>query len=630
MITRERTSVIAQFFGIAALLLFTLWVYWPGQHGPPLLDDRGSLTKLETLVENPSRAREYIFEDKSGPLGRPVSMASFVLEKLYWDRGTAGTKLINIGLHLFNGALIVWLFGLLLSHQKIPAYRWFSLLGAAAWLLSPMYVSTVLYMVQRMTILATLFMLAATILYVYWRNAVVSRRFPWHYLLGSGLCVGAAIFSKENAVVILPVVILMEVFFFRGRNREGAMHRGLHRYSALLLVAGFVGAVVILFYQADWIRAGYTIRDFSLAERLLTESRVLWDYVGQLYMPDKLRMGLFHDDIVVSHSLFSPISTLYAVVSWSLLGVGVLVLCYARIAWTLVFAVSWFLVGHSIESAVLALEFYFEHRNYFPGIGLFLLLLCLAGALCKRNIPLTAPILVIFGFYVLWLALQTSSQVQIWSSTPMLRLNHVINHPDSARANEEMALQLAGAGAVASALEYSKKSAELDRRARIGDRQLRDLSLYCLANKAVPVQAFEVLGQSNPERPFAIVSILHGLTKLLQGQGCPSFDRLKLADRFVEIFLSDPQMSRASPNLFTLLASFENDLGRYGKALDYIQLTLAQVPGETRALLMKLHFATALGKVRDAGEAISTLQKKRDAGLLSNSDLRTLELYLED
>ncbi|MFT5333503.1 MAG: hypothetical protein ACI9GB_001407, partial [Halioglobus sp.] len=325
MISRKRILVVAQFSGILALLLFTLWVYWPGQYGPPLLDDRGSLTKLETLVEDPTRAREYIFGDKSGFLGRPVSMASFVLEKLYWDRGTAGTKLINMGLHLFNGALVVWLFSMLLSHQKIPAYRWFSLLGAAIWLLSPLYVSTVLYMVQRMTILAALFMLAALVLYVYWRDAVVSRRFSWHYLIGFGCCTALAIFSKENAVIVLPVAIAMEVFWFQGRDSVGTVHRGFHNFSAILLAAGSFGAVGALFYLADWIQAGYTLRHFSLAERLLTESRILWDYVGQLYVPENLRMGLFHDDIVVSSSLFTPISTLYSVVAWALLGVGVLV-----------------------------------------------------------------------------------------------------------------------------------------------------------------------------------------------------------------------------------------------------------------------------------------------------------------
>ena len=50
----------------------------------------------------------------------------------------------------------------------------------------------------------------------------------------------------------------------------------------------------------------------------------------------------------------------------------------------LAFGIAWFLVGHSIESTVFSLELYFEHRNYFPGVGLFLL----AGvlfALVARN-----------------------------------------------------------------------------------------------------------------------------------------------------------------------------------------------------------------------------------------------------
>lgn len=630
MSASPRIRTVAQLLCLALLLAFTLWVYWPGQYGPPLLDDRGSLLKLDALEENPALANEYIFGDKSGLLGRSVSMASFVYEKLYWDRGNAGVKLVNIGLHLINGALLFFLFGLLLSHQKIPAYRWFSLLGAAAWLLSPLYVSTVLYMVQRMTILATFFMLAAGIAFVFWRNSVASRKFSWHYLIGFSLFFTLAIFSKENAVIILPLVILLEVFWFRGCDLEGVQHNGLHRFSLGLLAIGFAGAIALGFYGADWILGGYALRDFSLGERMMTESRILWDYIGQIYIPENTRMGIFHDDIVVSRSLTEPISTIYSVVAWSVLGFGILALCVARIAWTAVFAILWFLLGHSIESTVLALELYFEHRNYFPGIGLFLLLISLAGMLCKRYSQLVSPLLASACFYVLWLALQTSSQVQIWSSTPLLRLSSVIAHPESARANEEMAIQLAGVGAISSALEYSKRSGELDSRARTGDRELRDLSLYCLANAPVPQALFDTLGQSDPERPFAVVSIINGLVKLLQGDTCSNFDRFKLADRFAEVFLVDGELTRASSNVFSVLASFENDLGRIGLAFEYIELSLAMAPEDTRSLLMKLHFATALGKVGGAGDAIKMLQNKRDTVTLSNSDLRILELYLEN
>ena len=112
--------------------------------------------------------------------------------------------------------------------------------------------------------------------------------------------------------------------------------------------------------------------------------------------------------------------------------------------------------------------------------------------------------------YVLLLALQTGSQVQIWSSAPLLRLNHVNQHPDSFRANEEMALHLAGVGALDSALAYSRRAGELSAQERPGDRQIRDIALHCLAGRAVPAALFDALGTVNPQRPFAVVSTMKG------------------------------------------------------------------------------------------------------------------------
>ena len=81
-------------------------------------------------------------------------------------------------------------------------------------------------------------------------------------------------------------------------------------------------------------------------------------------------------------------------------------------------------------------------------IAISLFLAAGLGSLGARWPPLVAPMLAWCAVYVLLLALQAGSQVQIWSSAPLLRLNHVNQHPDSFRANEEMALHLAGVGAL--------------------------------------------------------------------------------------------------------------------------------------------------------------------------------------
>ncbi len=170
LIVTNRYPAILPLIVAGLVLLLAGWVYWPGQYGPALLDDRSSVLVISDLKENPDYFWDYVTGNKSGPLGRPVSMASFVLEQLFLDGSLATSKRVNIVLHLFNGCLVICLFWLLFRHIATPGYRWLAVVLGAAWLLSPLYVSTVLYIVQRMAMLCTMFMLLACIGYVLWRE----------------------------------------------------------------------------------------------------------------------------------------------------------------------------------------------------------------------------------------------------------------------------------------------------------------------------------------------------------------------------------------------------------------------------------------------------------------------------
>ena len=144
----------------AILLMLVLsavvaWIYWPGVTGPELLDDRSSVMVIEGLKAQPELALDYIFGDSSGLLGRSVSMATFVAERVYLDGSVATSKAINILLHLANGGLVIWLLWLLFRHLAVPGYRYLAVALGAIWLMHPLWVSTVLYMVQRMAMLST-------------------------------------------------------------------------------------------------------------------------------------------------------------------------------------------------------------------------------------------------------------------------------------------------------------------------------------------------------------------------------------------------------------------------------------------------------------------------------------------
>lgn len=624
------------------VLSITAWLYWPGINGPVMLDDRASVTVLDELDDNPEYALDYILGDIAGPLGRPVSMVSFVVEKLYLNEGILGGKKVNIILHLFHGCLLVWLLVLLLRYLQVPASASLALLAAAAWLLSPLYVSTVLYVVQRMAMLASLFIVLACISYIYCRRAFLKGKswLAYIFLISVVMFLILAVFSKETGIVGVPVVFLIEALWFQFRDDDGQV---LARLRLFVLGSIFAGAAFVsLFFIVgfDWLIGSYSYRGFTLGERVLTESRILWDYLRQLIWPDVTRMGLYHDDTVVSTSLLQPLSTVYAVLAWlCVIALSVVALKWRRGRYA-VFCVAVFFIGHSTESTILPLELYYEHRNYFPGIGLFLGIAALLGFLFKKWPELSAPVITWGWFFVLLLAMQTSSQVQIWSSAPLLYINDVNGHPHSFRANANMASQLAAVGALDGALKYSAKAYSYSYDERQGDYDLRDLSLSCTANQVLPAERIAKLGLVDANRPLSSVSTLNVLVRQMQDNECPNFDRLLFADRMVTLFLSDQCcedqldggsfQEKASPNIYAGLAVLENALERYDNAYQYTERFLMGSPGSVRGLLMKLHFATALQKQDEVGSTMAQLLLLEKSGALNLADAQTLALYKDN
>lgn len=620
--------ILAPWLGFGLVLVFTAWVYWPGHTGPALLDDRTSVLTIGEMGDDLQYAFDYLSSDSSGPLGRPVSVATFVLEKILLGDSIHISKLVNIGLHLLNGALVTWLLLLLFRFVETPSYRWLAIILGCVWLLSPLYVSTVLYAVQRMAMLATTFMLLACIAYCQWRESLLQGRFSWLALAAMAVSILLGLFSKENAILVMPVILLIEALWYQFRGVGGAAIPWLRVVTLSLIVMGAVGVMAGFLVKVDSI--GFGNRPFTMYERVLTEGRILWDYVRQLLLPNVLKMGIYHDDIVFSKSWFEPVETLYAALGWLL----TVTVASIMLVWSwgrrLVFGVFLFLVGHSLESTVFPLELYFEHRNYFPGIGLLISAGVLYSVTVKRWSELSAPLLVYFACYALWLASLASSQVQVWSSRPLLTFNHYNAHPNSFRATTDMAVLMAMVGDIESARRYSGEALALNSDDREGDVGIRDIALSCLAGERVDPGLIDSLGTIKPSRPFGSGTSMLAVVSMLEDDKCPSLDRLRFADRMVEIFLAPGAVATAPPAVYISLSLLENKLQRYHQALEYITLYLQRFPDEGRASLMKLHFATGAGESLERAAALSHLQQLDAQGKLTAREQETLSLYLEN
>ncbi len=412
----------------------------------------------------------------SGVLRRPISMLSFGLNVALFGMNPFAFKLANVGIHLVNGVLVYALARRLAGHlvpgiraNTAPREEWIALLAAGIWLLHPLSVSGVVYIVQRMNELATMFMLVGLVCYAEGRVRM-QRRQPGLFRAIFGLCsFGAlAVFSKENGALIAPYALVIEAVCFRfvaSDNRERAILKGFFFLTVavpLALVAGYLAT------HPEWFTSSYAGRSFTFHERLLSEPRILIHYLLWIFVPNPAWMGLFHDDISISSSLLQPPTTLFSIAFLAVLAASVWLL--RRRFPGLAFGVAWFLVGHSLESSIIPLELVFEHRNYLPMAGLIL------GVLCTAFPPLVAAFgqraLLLGGLALLAiLAGLTAIRATSWGNPVSMALSEAIHHPNSSRAQYEAgrALIIDGARkgrrdqAEIDAIAYFKRSASLDK-----------------------------------------------------------------------------------------------------------------------------------------------------------------------
>ena len=439
------------FLVLIVALAATVLVYQPGLSGPFLYDDKPN------IIDNPSLEigsigmtglKQAALSGFGGPLLRPLSMLSFAANLYVTGPDPYYFKLTNLLIHLLNGVAVFVLAWLLLDiYRKLHrpqltenGTKWIAIAVAALWLLHPFNLTGVLYVVQRMASLSALFVFCGLILYLYGRTRQIEQKSGATAAILASVLIFAplAVLSKENGI-LLPVFMLVSELTLLQWQTPGRRTRRM--LMALFSLTVLLPALLVLGYvllNPAVVIVGYSIRDFSLTERLMTEARVLWFYLHMILLPDISSMGFFHDDIAISRSLLTPATTLPAVAGLLALITGALLL--RRKYPLLCFGVLFFLVGQSMESSVIALELVHEHRNYLPMFGILLPVvyymlspICHPASLRLRRIAM--PIVIALFAALTW---QRASQ---WSDPLGMMQKEVQHHPQSSRANADLAFQ---------------------------------------------------------------------------------------------------------------------------------------------------------------------------------------------
>jgi protein O-mannosyl-transferase len=561
---------------ILMLGLVSTWLaYAPGLGGTLHFDDHANLSGL-AYVNGPDGAFRFISGGSAGPIGRPLALATFAAQAYAWPDAVEVFLRTNILIHLLNGVLLSW-FLYLLGTARGQSEQRAALIatGAAAiWMLMPLLASSSLLIVQRMTTLSAVFMLAGAVAYMYARRALERR--PLSGLLGMTFALGTAValgmLAKENAVLLFGYILAVEVALL---DRPASVSRRLWQaWFSVVLIAPVAALLIYVASHVPYPESTILRRDFTGTERLITQAEILWKYLYFAFLPNVPNLGLFHDAYPVQRN---PL-TLVAMVS---LG-GWFVMIAAAILWRrkaplFAFAVAWYLLGHSLESTTLGLELYFEHRNYLPLVGPAYALIASLTQIDQKWHRTTA--LAVFA-YAAVLGVVLFSTTSLWGSPALAAEMWHRYQPDSLRATQYLASELEKE-------HYSFASRRLLNRYLEAHPEAHGVRLQILViscqiePETDHGESIELLEESLAITRFdySVLAAYRQLYGLVRDNKCYGIDSFAVY-RLGQALLRNPRFgsSRARHNIHAVLASIGVDQRDFGMATSHFEDALAAYP----------------------------------------------------
>lgn len=589
--------------------------YWPGLSGPFLFDDFANLDALGSYggVINWSTFELYLSSGHSGPTGRPISLISFLINDYSWPSSPYGFKYTNVLLHGLNGCLLFLCLLRLLRYFDLRDKNRIgvALIAAATWLLHPLFVSTVLYVVQRMAIVSTFFVLLGIFGYLVSRSRLYTSPRKAYSGMTISLLFGTvlAAFSKENGALLPSLILILELTIL---SRTSAPSKA---WATMFLWAPSIIFLAYLIYVPidQGFANRWSNRDFSPIERLLTESRILWTYLYNLMTFQSADGGLFFENIRISRSLIDPKTTLISTIGVVVLAALLVFLRQRRPSIAL--AGLFFLVGHSIESSTIGLELYFDHRNYLPSLFIFLPL-ALGIFLLKSLVLRTIVIVTLIGTLSFLLVIRAD----VWGDKRSLAIEWSKQSPSSSRAQRWAAIVLTEEG------EPEKALALLDQALIYipgsHDIAVHRIILKCSLGMNLESDKDQLLNMANNVDFKAKLSrLLDTFVELSLAGRCPALTA-DYTERLILALLENPKAERSGGyrrQLFFYLGWVKAYRSSGSEALDYFKQSLHLIPRVETGMRMVAILAT-YKNFEEAALLLSYIESLMDKGEYSYID----------
>jgi len=603
-----RLSFLTSFY-LFSFALLTIWIYHFAWHGDFHYDDYANLGGLAQVfsggVFHAHAGLMFVLNGVAGPTGRPLSMLSFLIDGSGWPNNPSNMLYTNSLLHVINGLMLAAVFLNFgrLRNWPLANAAWIAVISAAIWMLLPLLASASLMVVQRMTLLSSGFMLLGLWLYLHGRLIVQKAPVAATVWMLLGLFVGTflGLLAKEQAALLPFLILILELTLLPPAQWPTPRW---HNFGRLLRGSFlWLPALFILMYLARTIwmaEAVYATRDFSLGQRLSTESVILWEYLRLAFFPRAQAFGPFHDDF----SLYTGWLNAWvwaAVIGWVV--VITAAVAFRKKAPLFTFAVFWFLVAQLLESTVIPLELYFEHRNYLAIAGpvFGMVALVMRYAFNAHRVAILAGLLFLYTLLQAAILFQTTSlagqpalAAEIWFA----------EHPKSERAVQYEGNKLIEKGQVMQAIHVLDRAASLNQHP--ADIELQALVVACQSQAETPARLNARLNQVLINAPLASslsswADSLGELMKTLKTGGCGGVITADTIRKLAHAALQNPRFSvdpQRRANMHVLLATLEIYLRDLPASMDELEKALKNVT-DTETLELTLNTLNSAGLYAD-------------------------------
>jgi protein O-mannosyl-transferase len=437
---------------MAILLALSILPYWNALNAGFTLDDLPNIRENTAvtmgidpteILATPMPLLAYLY--------RPLTVLSFAINEVLTPGNATAFHAVNVLLHAGVTILVFWLAVRLFDERT-------AMIAAALFAIHPIHTEAVTSIVGRAELLAALFGLLA-VLSAGPMDATTNPwcKRAWHAL--SVLCFSFAVFSKESAVTILPLVML-----YRVTRREDPLFAGMWREVRTLDWMPYLlcfGVFVLLRFLVVGTAGGIPVDKLTPLDNVLafvptlprikSALGVLWDYFGLLNVPLVLSADYSFNQVPIIESWLSPRCV-----------AGLLLLCAATLATLCSHRPSLrFTVALPFVALLLTANLLFpigtvkaERLLYLPSVGWVLLVALGFDRLLRipryRSIGTVALVAVVAAF-----SARTWLRNDDWSNNETLFESMARTAPHSAKARYNFGVALQDKGALAAAVaEY--------------------------------------------------------------------------------------------------------------------------------------------------------------------------------